>query len=207
MATMRVKVTTFTIDEQTIVESVLGNVEAALRNKIGPHLVYVAKHRAPVSKPKNFNPRDSGFENLRLATEEEIGGESKTLSRLFESTAAQRVGLFEEAFKGGSTKDPKITRFFRGTGDNAGKIPSVLKIRRGTIQGAFRNKSGTLRRSIRLDSVKVQGNKVKLTVRAHAPYAWYVHEGHPRPRPPKPFLRSALANIKDEATDGSTYKG
>jgi len=200
MATMRVKVKTFTIDEQTIVESVLGNVQSALLNKIGPHLVEVARHRAPVSKAKNFHPRDSSFENLRIVDRSEASFSAEEVSRLRDLRGFGKRELPDVV----TTSDIK---FFRGIGKNKDRTPDEIRIRRGTIQGAFQHKPGTLRDSIRLDGVTVQGNKVKLVVRAHAPYAWYVHQGRPRPRAPNPFLRSALANIKDEATDGSTYKG
>jgi hypothetical protein len=203
---VRFKINSVSLDPDEIVGMLTQNAAEAFRSKIGPHIVDVAQARAPVSKERRFKPRPSSFENLDLMPLDQYEGPNKSmLVELRGMEGPDRARAFKQAFATGRTRKGAFTSLFQGRGPKAGTSPDELRLRRGTIQGAFRHKPGTLKRSIKLDSVEIKGNRVVATVRAHAPYARYVHEGKPRGRQPNPFLRSALANVFDELTDGSTY--
>jgi hypothetical protein len=95
-------------------------------------------------------------------------------------------------------------QFFQGTGKNQGKTPDAISVGR-TIKGAFQHKPGTLRDSIRFVGVRREDNRLVATVRAHAPYAWYVHEGFTRENGKmvagRPFLKNALINVRSRLGD------
>lgn len=179
---------------------------------IAPHIVAIAQERAPVSKPGNFNPRKSSFQGLRL---QPLGSlktsqENEALAQLHGLSSQERSRFFRRAF-GDSTREQSARKFFRGTGKNKNRTPDALRIGRGTIQGAFRHRPGTLRDSIRWDGTKVTDGIVTGTIRAHADYAKYVHEGFThkggKKIAPRPFLWQAAEQVADRLTDPSTYKG
>lgn len=204
------------VNEDAIINAIAVQVSKGFQ-KLGVHVADVATSRAPVSAERNFNPRK--FVPVKVKPVGTFGLEtgsdaSKRASRLFEIrnySSRERGELFRKAF-GNATTSENATRFFEGTGKFKGQTPSALRIGKGgAIVGAFKHQPGTLKKSIKFDGIRREGNKVIATIRAHAPYAWYVHEGFThkgggRVQGPK-FLLSALDNIRSRLTDASTYEG
>jgi len=192
-------------DDEALINILAVKVSHAFSEKLAPQVVDVAKARAPSRQPaeRAFNPRKSSFQKVAL------------LDRLppSRSNTAERIKRFSSLQAGEREVDlARDAEFFRGTaGKNKGAVPDVLRFRGGAVVGAFETRGGTLKASIKFDGVRREGNRVIATVRAHAPYAWYVHEGFNhvggKAIAPRKFLVSALANIRTRMSDPSTYEG
>jgi len=212
-------------DEQALINQLAPQISKGLQ-EIANSVVDVAKARCPVGEERDFNPNPKSFQRLKLVpigtfgamgTSKASFGRSATTNKvatgLFEfhgMSASERATRFGRRF-GSETSDPKATRYFQGTGANKGKTPTTLRIGKGTITGAFRHESGTLKKSIHFTGVERQGDTLIATVAVDAPYAIYVHEGH-RTRGSsrvagRPFLKSALINARERFFNPSTYQG
>lgn len=185
--------------------------------ELGPYMAKVAQARCPVGVDRDITPSNRSFERLRVAPPGTFGtegpGSSEKASRLFDlrnmsaKDRARVVSTLNEA------------EFFRGVGEtrnkkrNKGQTPDIIEVRGNTVVGAFLHKPGTLKGSIRFTGVRREGNRVVLTVRAHAPYARPVHDGftHRGGRhhggkgtfiKGKPFLAWAITNVRGRLTEG-----
>jgi len=209
-------------DEQALINQLAPQISKGLQ-EIANSVVDVAKARCPVGEERDFNPNPKSFQRLKLVPPGTFGSVSKSKAAygLFEFSgmkASERAARFGHKF-GSETSDPKATRYFQGAGSstdpkidvNKGKTPTTLRIGKGTITGAFRHESGTLKKSIHFIGVERQGDTLIATVAVDAPYAIYVHEGH-RTRGSsrvagRPFLKSALINARERFFNPSTYQG
>jgi len=212
----KAEITNISVDfnEQALIDQLAPQISKGLQ-EIANSVVDVAKARCPVGGDRAFNPNPKSFQRLKLVPPGTFGSaaNSKAAYGLFEfsgMTAAERAARFGRKF-GSETSNPRATRYFQGTGANKGKTPTTLRIGKGTITGAFRHESGTLRKSIHFTGVRREDNTFIATVVADAPYARYVHDGH-RTRGSsrvagRPFLKSALINARERFLNPSTYQG
>jgi hypothetical protein len=201
-------------NEQALIDQLAPQISKGLQS-IANSVVDVAKARCPVGEDRDFNPNPKSFQRLKLVPPGTFGSaaSSKAAYGLFEfssMTAAERATRFGRKF-GNETSNPRATRYFQGTGANAGKTPTTLRIGKGTITGAFRHETGTLKKSIHFTGIRREDNTFVATIVADAPYALYVHEGH-RTRGStrvagRPFLKSALINARERFFNPSTYQG
>lgn len=186
---------------------------------VGPHLLRVAKARAPVGKRETKNPQRSSFHRADLAPLDDFPkGEAR--SKLTDLQGFSRPELLASSYgrfirRAGSegVRDPEVTRFFRVDG----KQPNVVRIQNNTIKGAVIHKPGTLRDShVYVPARKVRPDKVIAEVRATADYAAAQHEGFNhyshgkktgRQVKGQPWMPGALTNVKGDLTSSKTYEG
>lgn len=205
------------VSEASIVAALTPRVVNGFKD-LAAEVVDVARARAPKSDGDEGSTR---FTSIKLRSVNQFGEKDfETRNRRAEVEA-----LLAEA-RGGARLDvlnSNDVRFFQGTDPNTGqrnKTPDVIDIRGNKLVGGFKHVPGTLKASIKFDGVLVEGNTIRATVRAHAPYAYYVHEGFKHKGGWKvkakkggtrikgqKFLLSALVNIRTRLTDTSTYRG
>jgi len=216
---VRVKVGSPDIDPQEIIDKAIGIVEKHLI-EVGEHAVAVAAARAPVGKGQESSVAPLGtrrgggvLQRVELRPETHFRGrqQRKQLIRQANLEEVGRRGQITRFKRLGRTTNPSITGLFQGTpkAGTRGKSPTSVEVKGGKLVGSFGHEPGTLRRSIKLDGVVREGNTLTATIRAHAPYAWYVHEGfnhkggwktkvsETTPVDKQPFLANALVNIRD----------
>lgn len=166
--------------------------------EIGSAFVEIAQKRAPVRSAP-------GTEAMALRSPSEFSG--KDLDRLGE------LGTMNKRELAGAIRSSDL-KFFRSVGRTAearSRTP-IGVTQKGGLRGVFmQEQGGTLKRSIRYDGTRRVGSKIIGTVRAHAPYAWFVHEGFThvggKEIAGRPFLKWAFANIAALLKSAASYKG
>lgn len=188
--------------------------------KLGEHVYDVAVARVPVGKERHFNPKRGSLQRVQLRPPSHFDrdADKQYLLRFGALSARERADVVREGR--GDPNLKHLLRFFQGTkkGKTHKISPSGLVVANGTIKGQFRHATGTLKRSIRFDGVRREGNTIIATVSANAPYAAAIHEGFTHRGGPnhdgratfitgQPFLSSSLDNVIDLMTSPSTYEG
>lgn len=184
---------------------------------VGPHLLKVARSKAPVGKRETKTPQRSSFVKVRLAPLGTFG------SAAFSKKEAALVGLHGLGIRGRAAfvrkAGPAANEFFRGSarGPNRDRAPDQVRVMGGTVKGAFIHKPGTLRDShVYIPARRVRTDKVIAEVRATAEYAAAQHEGfnhhaHGKPTGTKvagrKWLNESLVNVASDQRSPSTYKG
>ena len=226
-----VRIKAIEVDE-SFIDAVLERGARGLNEKALPHLLKVARERSPVGEARNHNPNRANPEPVQLApigtfsNEDEVAPNSSEgiLRRLhdIQDTKGKRAvtRFVREAF-GTKTRDKQARKFFRATSKRyAGRTPTQIQITRGGgLRGTFRDKPGTLRDSHVIIPARREGNKVIGAVAATAAHAIPVHQGFNHRGGWKTktsggtfvkgqkWLRSSLANVKDDLVNPSTYQG
>lgn len=208
------------ISTEGILELLRPKVVGAFVERIGPHFVEAAQNRAPVGKGRVDFQRI----NVKPSVPRGRPGSEQEKVHEFHGTFAAPGGrrLATKLIKraGGSTTSSGFLSLFRGTRARGtlGRSPDIIQTRGRSFVGGFTHTAGTLRESIKIDSIEAAGETVTMIVRAHAPYARWVHEGYNHRGGAKhkgetthikgkPFLRWALVNIHEELMDPKTYTG
>jgi len=235
---VNLKVSGFHVDEEALLNQLAGRVEKHF-TELGKHVADVASARAPVGKgqeaaaeadpvsfgiapigpPMAANPHPKSFQRIQLRPLSQFpagrtGSNRQARREQFERIQdLGRAGQISAVKKVGRLTDPGFLSYFQGTrkGGTLGRSPTQIRVMGRTLVGAFQHKPGTLRKSIKFEGVRREGDTVTAVITAHAPYAWYVHEGFNHYKGSavagRPFLKNALINIQSRLTDASAYEG
>lgn len=210
----KLKMTSF--DPQAVIDHVANRGAKGLNTTVLPHLLEVAKAKAPVGRERNFNPQRGSKSFQKIGLREPFGEGERFSAE--ERSRLRDLRLLTARELAGEVRSGDI-KFFQGTGKNAGRTPDLIETTRGGfLRGAFAHRSGTLRDSHVIVPAKREGMLVVGKVRATADYAKAIHDGFTHKGGQKKtgrttrikgrkWLKESLVNVRDDLANPSTYEG